>query len=129
MFFHISSNIQLEDSILADNGLNIDLERTLSPPIRLLNITIIGETTAYRTNVRDKNLGKVCSTRDTPNTNVGIEIRTWKNEVGTTGSIWENIRFSGFNHNSCRYTSPIALDYTVRTCNFFQSVSFIIRKK
>jgi hypothetical protein len=105
----------VEDSIFADNGLSIDLERTLSPPIRLKNLTIIGESTSFRTNVRLNGLDDVCHSQHNANRhNVGIEIRTWKSEVGTTGSIWNDIRFSGFDHGTCLYAHPISLDYTVR---------------
>ena len=113
MFFHASSNIQIEDSIFADNGVSIDLQSTISPPIRLKNITIIGESDSFRTNVRTKYKNTVCSTKHTRNATIGVEIRTFKNRVGSTGSIWNNINFSGFNHNTCNYSSPISLDYMV----------------
>lgn len=120
LYLHISSTIQVEDSIFADNGLGIDLERTLSPAIRLKNITIIGETQSYKNNVRLKGLGNVCHSQHNANKhNTGVEIRTWKSEVGTTGSIWDDVRFSGFDHGTCLYAQPISLDYTVSVVSYF----------
>lgn len=31
-----------------------------------------------------------------------------------TGSIWKDVEFSNFNHGTCKYVSPISMDYTVR---------------
>jgi hypothetical protein len=115
-YLHITSNVGLSNCYFADNALGIDLERTLSPPIRLNNITVIGESDTYRTIVRNQNLDNICSYQlKLPDYNIGIEIRTWKSEIGMTGSIWQNIQFRNFNHGSCKYVSPISMDYTVST--------------
>jgi hypothetical protein len=114
LFLHISSNIIVEGGLFADNGVGIDLERTISPAIQLSNIKILGESQSFRDLVSSKGLDDVCHTQyNSYDHNVGIEMRTWKNEIGDAGSVWENIDFSGFNHSSCKYSQPISLDYTV----------------
>jgi hypothetical protein len=116
LFIHISSNLQIEDSLFADNGIAIDLERSLSPPMLLKNVTIIGETASFLNNVRRKGHDTVCSDSfGLSNHSIGVEIRTWKNEVGSTGSVWEDVKFSRFDRGSCKYSTPISLDYTVNT--------------
>ena len=115
VFFHISSNIQIQNSYFSDNALSIDIERTLSSPIRFLNITVIGESDVYRNNVRLKQLDDVCDKAyGLPSYNIGIEVRAWRDRVGMAGSIWQDIEFSNFNHTTCSYVSPISMDYTVR---------------
>jgi hypothetical protein len=113
-FIHRSSNVGLSNSYFSDNGLNIDIEQTKTPPIRLNNVTIIGESRNFRNVVLSRKLDNVCNTqKELSNYNIGIETRTWKNEVGGTGSIWQNVRFRNFNHRSCQYVSPISMDYMV----------------
>jgi hypothetical protein len=120
-FIHRSANVGLSNCYFSDNGLNIDIEQTLSPPIRLNNVTIIGESDTFRNVVLSQKLDKVCNTQlELSNFNIGIETRTWKGQVGGTGSIWQNIRFRNFNHSSCQYVSPISMDYTV-SCKILQT--------
>jgi hypothetical protein len=109
VYFHRSTNMGLSNSYFSDNGVNIDMEQTASPPIQLNNLVIVGESDTFRNVVQNQNLDVVCSGQD----NIGIETRTWKSEVGGTGSIWQNIQFRNFNHGSCEYVAPISMDYSV----------------
>jgi hypothetical protein len=113
IFFHRAANIGVSNSYFSDNGFNIDLENTLSPPIRLNNVTIVGESDTFRSVVVSPRLDKVCNGPYS----IGIELRTWKGKVGGTGSIWQNLRFRNFNHRSCQYVSPISMEYSVRVKN------------
>jgi hypothetical protein len=124
VFFHRSANIGISNSYFSDNGLNIHIENTLSPPIRLNNVTVIGESDTFRNVVMSPKIDRVCNGQN----NIGFELRTWKGGIGGTGSIWQNLRFRNFNHRSCQYTSPISMEYSVslkRSLQLhFQSVSY-----
>ena len=106
MFLHRNSNFHIEDSIFADNGIGIDFDETDSPPIRLTNVTIIGLSESYRTNVWNKNKGNVCSL---DGKNIGIEVLTRKANLGKGALLWNKIDFSGFNHDDCNNVIPISL--------------------
>jgi CRISPR/Cas system CMR-associated protein Cmr3 (group 5 of RAMP superfamily) len=107
IFFHRSSNIGVSSSFFSDNGLDIDIENTLSPPIRLNNVTFVGESDTFRNVVMNPKLDKGCLN------NIGIELRTWKGAIGGTGSLWQNLRFRNYNHRSCQYVTPISMEYAV----------------
>jgi hypothetical protein len=109
LFLHRSGNIGISNSYFSDNGINVDIENTLSPPIRLSNVTVVGESDTFRNVVRGPKLDRVCNGQFS----IGIELRTWKGQVGGTGSIWENLRFRNFNHLSCQYVTPISMEYDV----------------
>jgi hypothetical protein len=109
LFLHRSGNIGISNSYFSDNGINVDIENTLSPPIRLSNVTVVGESDTFRNIVRGPKLDRVCNGPFS----IGIELRTWKGQVGGTGSIWENLRFRNFNHLSCQYVTPISMEYDV----------------
>jgi hypothetical protein len=128
-YFHLSANVGLSNSFLSDNGINIDIEKTLSPPIRLTNVTIIGESNTFRNVVRNKKLGKVCNAQVKLSTfNIGIETRTWKGQIGGTGSIWQNVQFRNFNHTTCKYVSPISMDYSV-SFKFSRTIYYVLTLK
>ena len=104
--FHRTSNVLVKDSIMADNGIGIDYDKTHTPLMRLNNVTIIGESNSFRTNVLDKNVDRLCQFQPK---NIGIEIHTRKQKLGATASAWNGVRFSGFDHSSCSYVSAISL--------------------
>jgi hypothetical protein len=69
-------------------------------------------------------LDRVCNGQN----NIGIELRTWKGQMGGTGSIWKNIQFRNFNHGSCQYVTPISMEYSVsfkRSLQFAFSIRFL----
>jgi hypothetical protein len=119
LFLHRSGNIGVSNSYFSDNGLNIDIENTLSPPIQLSNVTIVGESDTFRSVVRGPKLDRVCNGPYS----IGIELRTWKGQVGGTGSIWQNLRFRNFNHQSCQYATPISMEYDV-SVKFFKTIAY-----
>jgi hypothetical protein len=122
LFLHRSANIGVLNSYFSDNGINIDLENTLSPPILLNNITVVAESDTFRNVVRGPKLDRVCNGQFS----IGVEFRTWKGQVGGTGSIWQNLRFRNFNHQSCQYITPISMEYDV-SIKFSQQLYMQIR--
>jgi hypothetical protein len=109
-FFHISSNIEIIDSMFADNGIAIDFDRTFSPAIRVTNVSIIGQTTNFYNTVRVPRYGSVCRMKQ----NIGIEVTSFTQQLGSTAYVLRNVAFTGFDHGSCSYSFPISFESSVR---------------
>jgi hypothetical protein len=106
LFFHVSSNIEVTDSIFADNGIGIDLDGTHSPAIHIRNVSVIGQTSNFYNAVTVPRYGSVCRQKR----NIGIEIQSYLQQLGSTGYTFRDVDFVGFDHTTCSYSYPISLE-------------------
>lgn len=113
-FVHVCTNLVIEDSLFADNGLGLDLDR--SDNILVRNVTIVGVSDSYRRQDQDQNMPGVCHRRSI----IGLEMHTYgRREHERDGIALEDIRFEGFEGTGCRTSQAIRVDNNVSNRTYY----------
>jgi hypothetical protein len=108
IFFHITRNIIVQNSLIADNKeIGIDIDR--ADAIKIVNTEIIGQSSSYTSIIKSQGAKPVCSFGSL----FGIDLHTWKNNANDPGITIENVRFSGFENDLCQRTMPFRFDNVV----------------
>jgi hypothetical protein len=114
IFFHITRNIIVQNSLIADNKeIGIDIDR--ADAIKIINTEIVGQSNSYGAIVKTQDAKEVCNFGSV----FGIDLHTWKNNADETGITVQNVRFSGFESNLCPRTLPFRFDDVVSPCAIF----------
>jgi hypothetical protein len=110
VFIHRCQNIRVTNSLFADNGINIDIDRTLATEIE--NTVVIGESASYKALRARQAVETVCFRGSV----VGIDVHTWQVETGWAGAKISNVDLLGFDNVTCSSVSSIHFDDQVSIC-------------
>ncbi|KAL7555749.1 hypothetical protein ACA910_013059 [Epithemia clementina (nom. ined.)] len=113
LFFHLTENVAVVNSIFADNAVAIDLDR--AEEIMLTNVTIIGQTDMYQDLVEIGGAPSLCKFQDEL---VGMEIHTFVHRAESNGAVVRNVVFKGFEQGMCARVAHIKFDDETRTGMF-----------
>ncbi len=109
IFIHRCHNILIENSIVADNHIGIDIDRAEGIEVR--NTTIIGESESYRIMRKLQDVPSICSRQGFL---TGLDLHTWKVNLGLAGVNVVDVTFKDFNRaNTCKTVSSISFDKNV----------------
>lgn len=119
LFIHLCVNLVIENSLFADNGVSIDLDRT--DRVDIINTVIIGETEIFRTQFDTQ--GRDAQDRNIVDNNcrmfnlVGVEVHTTGRTERFSGHSLDGVTFRGFEDTHCIFGEagayPISVDGSV----------------
>jgi hypothetical protein len=104
LFIHRCQNILITNTLLADNSINLDIDRTVGTEAD--NLVIIGESASYKALRARQNTESVCFQDSV----VGIDLHTWKVENDWAGAKFSNIQLLGWEGISCSTAASIHFD-------------------
>jgi hypothetical protein len=108
---HRCQNINIANSLFADNSVSIDIDR--AEGIEVTNTKIIGESESFRKLLARQDVEIPCR-QNNPDGIVGINLHTWKKEKEWAGAKISNVDMSGFGNVTCAYSASINYDTHVR---------------
>ena len=107
---HRTHNILVRDSVFADNGTGLDIDRAWA--IAVENVVIMGESPSYRAVMgRQSGVSAPCWNQRLN----GLDLHTWKLFEEYGGATIRDLHLSGFTNTVCRRPSAIWMDSFVST--------------
>ena len=117
MYIHICHNIDLTNSLFADNDISVDVDR--AEAIGLSGLRIVGKSDSFGALiVREPKLRDICN-RARGRT-IGLDVHTWRGRQSPGGLIVKDTIFEEFDEVTCPGVAPIIVDSETQKGGLFE---------